>query len=457
MGLINRAAKGLVKLKYKVRKAKGIPEVSNKKMRQFHQLYSGIEVQQEIFVHESKQLEGIIKGLLLLFFIMGILFYLNRGNSYLQEGNYLERPSPGEMVQRYELEVLGFPNKAWITLEVEEKEYEKDDLEIIFPQIYDELVNSALGNNESWDSITQSLKFSGTASIDKIKAEWEPEDPEVIAPWGEILKEDIPIEGHRTYLDLKLTYGEYEKTYRINCKLMRKPISEEERNLEVFKEHLQGVMELQKGEEKVQLPDEFEEFHLSYKEPYRKEHLYFILLGAAVIILNYCAKEAKLTERVKNRNTEMLLDYSEIVAKLTILIDCGMTIKGAFKKIVNDYMLRVEQGDKQKRYAYEEMCLAVHMMENGIHEGRAYGAFADRCRLYPYIKLGRLLEQNIKIGNKHLKILLEDEVSEAFASRKNLAKRLGEEAGTKLLMPMIIMLFLVLVIILVPAFLTFSL
>ena len=42
--------------------------------------------------------------------------------------------------------------------------------------------------------------------------------------------------------------------------------------------------------------------------------------------------------------------------------------------------------------------------------------------------------------------------SEAFEQRKNRARQIGEKAGTKLLFPMLIMLVLVLVIIMVPAF-----
>ena len=39
--------------------------------------------------------------------------------------------------------------------------------------------------------------------------------------------------------------------------------------------------------------------------------------------------------------------------------------------------------------------------------------------------------------------------------RKNLAKRLGEEAGTKLLLPMMLMLSIIMVLIIVPALVKF--
>ena len=39
-----------------------------------------------------------------------------------------------------------------------------------------------------------------------------------------------------------------------------------------------------------------------------------------------------------------------------------------------------------------------------------------------------------------------------FEDRKNLAKKLGEEAGTKMMIPMFIMLAVVFIIVIVPAF-----
>jgi hypothetical protein len=46
------------------------------------------------------------------------------------------------------------------------------------------------------------------------------------------------------------------------------------------------------------------------------------------------------------------------------------------------------------------------------------------------------------------------EAIQAFESRKNTAKRMGEEAGTKLLMPMFGMLAVVFIMVMVPAFLS---
>ena len=95
-----------------------------------------------------------------------------------------------------------------------------------------------------------------------------------------------------------------------------------------------------------------------------------------------------------------------------------------------------------------------YQMENGTAEGAAYRDFGRRCRLQPYLKLSSILEQNRKTGTKNLRELLHREVVDAFELRKNLARRLGEEAGTKLLAPLLLLLFVVMIFIMVPAMMT---
>ena len=59
------------------------------------------------------------------------------------------------------------------------------------------------------------------------------------------------------------------------------------------------------------------------------------------------------------------------------------------------------------------------------------------------------MSQNLRKGTKGLSELLKLESIQAFEERKARAKRLGEEAGTKLLLPMFLMLVVVLIIVIV--------
>ena len=106
---------------------------------------------------------------------------------------------------------------------------------------------------------------------------------------------------------------------------------------------------------------------------------------------------------------------------------------------------------------YEEILLTCNELQSGRSESEAYDHFGKRCQVSVYMKLSTLLAQNIRKGSNDLLHMLRQEADIAFAERKNLAKKLGEEAGTKLLLPMMMMLCIVMVIIMIPAYFSFTL
>ena len=64
---------------------------------------------------------------------------------------------------------------------------------------------------------------------------------------------------------------------------------------------------------------------------------------------------------------------------------------------------------------------------------------------------GFLLAAQLRQGNDRMLALLSEEADLALLERRRSARRKGEEAGTKLLFPMLIMLIVVMFLILLPA------
>ena len=104
----------------------------------------------------------------------------------------------------------------------------------------------------------------------------------------------------------------------------------------------------------------------------------------------------------------------------------------------------------------EEMVRTCAEMNTGVPERSAYERFARRCDTKEYLKLASLLSQNVKKGTTDILKLLEQESQSAFEQHKNLAKKKGEEAGTKLLFPMILMLMTVMAMLMFPAIVSFQ-
>lgn len=153
--------------------------------------------------------------------------------------------------------------------------------------------------------------------------------------------------------------------------------------------------------------------------------------------------DKELKERIKKRRTAIQLDFPDFVNKLTLLINAGMTISRAWEKTVLD--------SKKDTPLYEELRAALADIRAGKPEHRAYEDFAKRCRTPEITRFISVILQNIRKGGAEIVPILRVQANECWDMRKNAAKRLGEEASTKLLFPMMLMFLAILLIVAAPA------
>ena len=175
--------------------------------------------------------------------------------------------------------------------------------------------------------------------------------------------------------------------------------------------------------------------------------LFFI---TALILLVFKGREEQTA--LQKRYEELLMDYPGLIMKFTLLVQAGMTARKAFQKIALDYR---RKRVSKKRFAYEEIMVVCYEMDSGVSEAEAYRRFGERCGQVKYKTLATLLIQNLQKGSRYLSDMLERESTVAWEERKRKARVLGEAAATKLLVPMIMMLLVVMAIIMIPAFLSF--
>ena len=195
---------------------------------------------------------------------------------------------------------------------------------------------------------------------------------------------------------------------------------------------------------------------LEWREP--KQYLLIKVLFFEIVImvlLYFVVQERKRTEE-KERQDQMRLDYAEFVNKLLILLGSGMSLKQSLNRISARYLDKRQKKQTKKRFLYEELLVTNYEIQDGESERRAYQKFGERTGLSCYHRLVRILIQNLQTGNRGLCELLGQEATVALEERKALAKKLGEEAGTKMLLPLIMMLGIVIAIIMVPAMQSFS-
>lgn len=178
------------------------------------------------------------------------------------------------------------------------------------------------------------------------------------------------------------------------------------------------------------------------------------LLAFALPVMVLLHRQQKEKEHKKEEQQQMQQDYPEIVTKLQLLLSTGMNLRKSVERIAGDYVSYMRREEVRK--AYEILVEVCGEMERGLGEKEAYEQLGERWGLLSYRTLSSILVQCLQKGSVGVEQILAKEAEQAQRLRRQQAQILGEQASTRLLFPMILMLLVVFVILLVPAWLTFA-
>lgn len=183
------------------------------------------------------------------------------------------------------------------------------------------------------------------------------------------------------------------------------------------------------------------------------EGVFLCVSGMAVAVLIYFMSDKDLHAEVEKKQYKMKCAYPDIVHKLALYMGAGMTTRGAFFKITEEFQ-GVRQAIKKLSPAYEELQYTCRELASGMSEAMVYERLGKRTGVQEYIRLGTLLAQNLRRGNGAILERLREEVGKSSVERIHRGRRAGEEAVTKMLLPMVMMLLVVMLMIMIPAFST---
>lgn len=368
--------------------------------------------------------------------------------------NELERNSYGEgsRVESYEVTVEGELKKEPLEIEVQEREYTDVEIQEIFAQMIEELDEVILGENESRDRVEKNLNLVNQLKEYPVDIRWELDNYEVFDTDGTIQPEQTKTEGTLVEVRGILTYGTEEAIYVTHVMVYSETKEGKEKWMDAVWQSVSKVEEGTRQEETFSLPDSVLGKTVVWEK--RKDTTGYAVLGlgfllGVVLIWKHRQDEAEAKQKQRE---QMMRDYPDIIGKFTLLLSTGMTVKNVWLRIVQGY----ENSKAQfgERFAYEEMRVTCHEMQGGVSEAEAYEHFGKRCGTAQYMKFGALLSQNMKKGSRGLSELLKLESIQALENRKSSAKLMGEEAGAKLLVPMFGMFAVVMLMVIVPAFLS---
>lgn len=166
------------------------------------------------------------------------------------------------------------------------------------------------------------------------------------------------------------------------------------------------------------------------------------LVGLMFAFVAYYYFGTVAEKRIKDRSAELLRDFSEVVSKLALLTNAGMILRDAWQMVAF----------AGKGVIYTEMQKTVDEMNNGLSEVDATYNFGVRCMIPEVKKFTSTIIQGMTKGNSELVMMLQQQSKEVWELKKQLVRREGEKAASKLLIPICIMFVGILIMILIPIF-----
>lgn len=168
--------------------------------------------------------------------------------------------------------------------------------------------------------------------------------------------------------------------------------------------------------------------------------LFLLMLAGGPAAYWYYGKATQ--DLIKKKTDDILSDFSDVVSKLALLVNSGMILTDAWEKV----------SESSKGTIYDEMRRSVIEMRNGVSSSDAFQLFGQRCMLMEIRKFTSTLTQGLLKGNRELAVMLTQQSAEVWELKKQLVKRKGELADSKLLLPMCLTFAGILIMVVIPIF-----
>ena len=324
-----------------------------------------------------------------------------------------------------------------------EKQELQDNLKVRLPDIIKK-------DNQDLQHVTGNLDLAVSVPGYPFKLAWASDNTKRVSGRGEVNRKGIEGKGEWVTLTATVTYGQERIRLDFRALLLPETLNEEEGFFRMLENEL-AEREGGSGKE-IFLPERLDGKEITWEEIRQDYSLLLILFSFLAMILVGKGMENDLERNCRKRNRQLLTDYPAFVSKLRLYLSAGLTVKSAFIKITEDYRSQKQQ----RHYLCEEMQIACYQLENGMMEEQVYQDWGKRCGEMRYRRLSFLLAVNLKQGNSRLLMLLAQEADAALEERRSMARKAGEEAGTRLLLPMTLMLVVVMFLVLLPAYMDFG-
>lgn len=400
---------------------------------------------------EKKEIKNLVVIFVFLL-LVGVGIDISKNVTCQEEIIYRQEIGESSTEEALEVTIEGIDGKFDYSVEVEAMRPTSQQAEEYF-EIAMEEIDEEFGALDLWQA-EKKLPMEKEYVEGIVSAEWTIDPWEVVKTDGTIVYEEILEEGYLINLSVTLTCGEYERIYQFPLEIPYLEKSQEEQFFEALDNWIQSEMK-KEGESALVLPQELLGRRIHWSK--EKSTLSFSILAlecVAMVVIILATKQKKKEEEQK-RTIKLELDYPEVVSQLTLLLGAGMNIRQAWNTIATRYLDNRQKRIIAEKIAYEGIVKMNRRIQEGENEKKAYQQFANEMQNTSFHRLIRHLIGNLEKGAKGVCAVLEQETKQAYEQRILQAKKAGEEASTRMLVPLMLMMMVVMAIVMAPAIIDF--
>ncbi|WP_458461592.1 type II secretion system F family protein [Paenibacillus sp.] len=152
-----------------------------------------------------------------------------------------------------------------------------------------------------------------------------------------------------------------------------------------------------------------------------------------------------LNTKVQRRDQDILMELPELLNRIVLLVGAGETVQRAIVHCVTS------QGERDHPL-YNELRKTVGDWNNGYSFQQSFEQFSRRCGVQEVTIFTTTVLLNFRRGGGDFVLALRDLSHVLWEKRKAVSRAKGEQASSKLVFPMVLIFFTIVVMIGAPAF-----
>ena len=371
----------------------------------------------------------------------------------------LKRNPFGQGTKEVQISLQKGNKKKQIQYKLEEQKISLKERQKVYQAFFKQLKKEMRGRNPSLYKVSEALNLPESIAGYPFEITYElPEDGSVHLDGT--LSEEVQTQLHKgerysRYIIVTAHYREYKEKRKYKISIVPKEASSRKSAFYLVQKYLKRTEKASRHESDVKILSSYGEAKIRAGQQEaggRGAAVLFLVTCLCIPVHNYL----KLKEEGERHRKEAEKDFPVIVHLLTLYMGAGLSFLSAVRRIGFHYQEQKEADAKQKKYAFERVLLMEQQMNNGMSQKEACQNWGMQFHSEAYQKLALILVQSFTKGSKEASTMMEAEEREAFQRRVERAKQEGEEAATRLLFPMIVLLCQVMLLVMYPALIRFQ-